>query len=38
MIEWVVTNGYQIAGPVSQVFKGDMAVSPEVEMRIAVRK
>ena len=38
MIEWVVSNGYQISGPASHVFKGDMATSPEVEMRIAVRK
>jgi effector-binding domain-containing protein len=38
MIEWVFSNGYQIAGPATQVFKGDMAASPEVEMRIAVQK
>jgi len=38
MIQWIVGNGYQIAGPATQVFKGDMAASPEVEMRIAVQK
>lgn len=38
MIEWVLANGYQVTGPPTQVFKGDMAVSPEVELRIAVQK
>lgn len=38
MIEWIISNGYQPAGPATQVFKGDLAVAPEVEMRMAVQK
>jgi hypothetical protein len=38
MIEWVIGNGSQPAGPATQVFKGDLAVAPEVEMRLPVTK
>jgi effector-binding domain-containing protein len=38
MIAWIMGNGYQVAGPAMQVFKGDMATSPEVEMRLPVQK
>ena len=38
MIEWIISNGYQPAGPATQVFKGDLAVAPEVEMRMPVQK
>ena len=38
MIEWIISNGYQPAGPATQAFKGDFAVAPEVEMRMAVQK
>lgn len=38
-IQWILTNGYQPAGPPAQVFKGDMtAGSPQVEMQMPVRK
>jgi effector-binding domain-containing protein len=37
-MEWVTTNGYQPAGPATQVFKGDLAAAPEVEMRMPVTK
>jgi effector-binding domain-containing protein len=37
-IQWVLAQGYQPAGPATQVFKGDLAVAPEVEMRLAVQK
>lgn len=37
-IEWVMTNGYQPAGPATQVFKGDLAVAPQVELRMPVAK
>jgi hypothetical protein len=33
-----MSNGYQPVLPAIQVFKGDMSVAPEVEMRIAVQK
>lgn len=38
LIEWILGNGYQPAGPAMQVFQGNLAVAPEVEMRMAVRK
>jgi effector-binding domain-containing protein len=38
MVEWVISNGYQPAGPAMQVFKGDFAVASEVEMRLPVQK
>jgi hypothetical protein len=38
LMEWVLGNGYQPVLPAMQVFKGDMATAPEVEMRIAVQK
>jgi effector-binding domain-containing protein len=38
MIEWVIGNGYQPAGPATQVFKGDMSAAGEVEMRLPVTK
>jgi len=38
MIEWIISNGYQPAGPATMVFKGDMAAAPEVEMRMPVQK
>jgi len=37
MIEWIIANGYQPAGPPLQVFKGDLAVAPEVEMQMPVK-
>jgi effector-binding domain-containing protein len=38
-VQWVMTNGYQPAGPATQVFKGDMtAGEPQVEMRLPVQK
>jgi effector-binding domain-containing protein len=37
MIEWIVANGYQPAGPAAQVFKGDLASAPEVEMQLPVK-
>jgi effector-binding domain-containing protein len=38
LVEWVFSNGYQIAGPAAQVFKGDLAAAPEVELRLPVTK
>ena len=39
MIQWVTTNGYQMAGPPTQVFKGDMMSGPpQVEMQVPVAK
>ena len=39
MIQWVTTNGYQPAGPATQVFKGDMMSGPpQVEMQMPVAK
>ncbi len=38
LIEWIISNGYQPVGPATQVFKGDLAVAPEVEMRMPVQK
>lgn len=38
LIAWVMGNGYQPVLPAMQVFKGDLAAAPEVEMRIAVQK
>jgi effector-binding domain-containing protein len=38
LIEWVMGNGYMPVPPAMQVFKGDLAAAPEVEMRIAVQK
>jgi effector-binding domain-containing protein len=38
LIGWVMSSGYQPVLPAIQVFKGDMSVAPEVEMRIAVQK
>lgn len=38
MIEWILSNGYQPAGPAMQVFQGNLAVAPEIEMRMAVQK
>jgi effector-binding domain-containing protein len=36
-VQWVLTNGYQPAGPAMQVFKGDFS-TPNVEMRMPVQK
>jgi effector-binding domain-containing protein len=38
LVEWVFSNGYQVGGPATQVFKGDLAAAPEVEMRLPVTK
>jgi DNA gyrase inhibitor GyrI len=39
MLQWASTNGYQLSGPPTQVFKGDMtAGAPQVEMQVAVQK
>jgi effector-binding domain-containing protein len=38
MIEWILGNGYQPAGPASQVFRGSIPAAPEVEMRLPVTK
>ena len=38
MIQWIISNGYQPAGPAAQVFKGDLAAAPEVEMQMPVQK
>jgi len=38
LMQWITSNGYQPAGPATQVFKGDFMVSPEVEMRMPVRR
>ena len=38
LIEWVVSNGYQPVGPATQLFKGDLTVATEVEMRMPVQK
>jgi effector-binding domain-containing protein len=38
LIEWVMSNGYQPVMPATQVFKGDMMSSFEMELRIAVQK
>jgi hypothetical protein len=37
-MQWAVSNGYTPAAPVSQVFKGDLAAVPEVEMQLPVTK
>lgn len=38
-IQWILSNGYQPAGPPTQVFKGDMtAGAPQVEMQMPVSK
>jgi AraC family transcriptional regulator len=37
MIEWIISHGYQPAGPAAQVFKGDLAAAPEVEMQLPVK-
>lgn len=36
--QWVMSNGYRIAGPPMNVFQGDPGTSPQVEMRIPVEK
>jgi effector-binding domain-containing protein len=38
LIQWIVSNGYRPLGPATQVFKGDLAVTPEVELRMPVQK
>jgi effector-binding domain-containing protein len=38
LVGWVMSNGYQPVLPAMQVFKGDLAATSEVEMRIAVQK
>jgi effector-binding domain-containing protein len=38
LIGWVMSSGYQPVGPATQVFKGDQAAAPEIEMRIPVQK
>jgi effector-binding domain-containing protein len=38
MIGWIMSNGYQPVLPAEQIFKGDLATAPEVELRIAVQK
>jgi effector-binding domain-containing protein len=38
LIEWVMGNGYQPVMPATQIFKGDMMSSFEMELRIAVQK
>jgi effector-binding domain-containing protein len=37
MVQWVIGHGYQPNGPAGQVFKGDLASSPEVEMQMPVK-
>lgn len=37
MIEWLLSKGYAPVGPATQVFKGDLAAAPEVEMQMAVK-
>ena len=37
MVQWVIGQGYTPTGPAGQVFKGDLAVSPEVEMQMPVK-
>jgi DNA gyrase inhibitor GyrI len=38
-VQWVISNGYQPAGPATQVFKGDMMSGPpQVEMQMAIAK
>jgi effector-binding domain-containing protein len=37
-IQWVMSNGYQPAGPAMQVFTGFMTGSPQVELRMPVQK
>jgi effector-binding domain-containing protein len=38
LMQWLISNGYQPAGPAVQVFKGDLMTSPEVELRVPVQK
>jgi effector-binding domain-containing protein len=38
LVEWVMSNGYQPATPAMQVFRNVESGSPEVEMRMPVRK
>jgi effector-binding domain-containing protein len=39
MAQWVLSNGYQLTTPTTQVFKGDMqAGAGEIEMRMPVQK
>ena len=37
-VQWVLANGYRPVGPAMQLFVGDFASSPQVEMRIPVAK
>jgi effector-binding domain-containing protein len=37
-VEWIMSNGYQPVGPATQVFKGDLAANPEIEMQMPVQK
>ena len=37
MIEWLLSKGYAPVGPATQVFKGDLAAAPEVEMQMPVK-
>jgi effector-binding domain-containing protein len=37
-VQWVLANGYRPVGPPMQLFVGDFASSPQVEMRIPVEK
>jgi effector-binding domain-containing protein len=37
MVQWIIGKGYQPNGPAAQVFKGDLATSPEVEMQMPVK-
>ncbi len=36
LVQWVSANGYQVAGPATQVYKDFMA--PEIELRMTVQK
>jgi effector-binding domain-containing protein len=38
LVGWAMSNGYQVSGAPTQVFKGDMTTSTEVEMRLPVTK
>jgi len=37
-IQWIISNGYQPAGPATQVFRGFETGAPEVELRMPVQK
>jgi effector-binding domain-containing protein len=37
LIAWTMDNGHMPVGPATQVFKGDLAVAPEVELRMPIQ-